>query len=228
MKEITKITSQFFPTAETVGRKRLGNTNAIASQWTICLTEGSKQIKKKYNITLLDDSIDSYYSSQGNPIKKYFIQIDDSQKEKKRTYPICPKIGKGTPIFYYLISEHEFSEFDFSKFFIENSSSIQKIADQNSKSLKYDTTDKQDAKLFNRDDLGKRIKDLDLNQNESKTLFFDVFQKYLIDNIKKEDPSIDVKNFSKTEAMPLLNDLNDENDSIKKIFCKMLCCCNCE
>ncbi|NGX32756.1 MAG: hypothetical protein K1060chlam4_00808 [Candidatus Anoxychlamydiales bacterium] len=163
--------------------------------------------------------------------KDYYIQIDDSPKfvdklfkpklseesfDKATTDPknqvLCPKNGKGKPLFFYVISPKGFEKIPKEDF--ENILNTQEKIDTISTNTINITKNFFSSNKVSEEELAdekttviSRIKLFDLDQFESKLLFHELFEKHLISYIQEKDSSIRDGRFKKaTETTPLVKD----------------------
>ncbi len=244
--KITKIIPTFFRCAETHGRKGSGVT-VIPSTWSVSFSDGTK---KTYNITLSPDKLDPKYDSRKDAPKDpedYYIQVDGEPKfieklfkgfltegsfDRATTDPkdhlLCPKYGKGRPLFFYVISPKDFAEVPKEDFenVLKKTKEIDEISKTiilNNKPLFFSHKVSEEELDLERPETIKRIRQLDLHSYESQLLFHDLFEKSLINYIQKKDPSIiDARATERTHL------LDEESFSlcsvIKEIFADIFCC----
>ncbi|NGX49225.1 MAG: hypothetical protein K940chlam5_00821 [Candidatus Anoxychlamydiales bacterium] len=171
--------------------------------------------------------LEPYYAQP----KDYYIQIDDSPKfvdklfkpnlseesfDNATTDPkdhvLCPKNGKGKPLFFYVISPKGFERIPKEDF--ENILNTKEKIDAISKNIIITTKTFFASNKVSEEELAdekpitiKRIKLFELDQFESKLLFHELFEEHLISYIQEKDSSITDGRFKKaTETTPLVKD----------------------
>lgn len=150
----------------------------LPTDYYIQIDPHPKFVEKKFNNTLTDESF-------------------DKTMQDPKDLLLCPKHDKGHPMYFYVISPKNFEKIPKEDFqnILDNQEKIDNISQNTLKDKKEFFSQKaSDEKVeAERPYTTNRIKKLDLNEFESKTLFQDLFEKYLMEFIQKNDSSITVE-----------------------------------
>ena len=162
--------------------------------------------------------------------KNYYIQIDDSPKfieslfkktisersladaaKNSKDHILCPKNDKVRPLYFYVISPKDFeqipkNEFDDISNTKEKIDAISKNTILTSKAF-FSSNKVSEKELTDENPTTiNRIKRLELDEFESKLLFHELFEQYLIIYIQAKNPAITDERAKKaTERTPLVN-----------------------